>query len=351
MDPNQALTDRTPPQASAFALVLSGGLALGAFQAGVLAALAGRGRWPSRIVGSSTGALNAAVALGGPVETAPERLWQLWFGSADLFAGAGAGFGGGPWSMADAGARFLSAAETLGLGRAGLFRPRPVPLSLLQPAAGHMSLAPLQARLLDLVDFDRLNAGPVSACITATDLETGEAVVLDTATGPLGPADVAASCAMPPLFAPVERQGRLLGDGGLTANTPVGQVLGSGLPAIGVDLLPRPGERPASLSEGASRAAAIAFATQTWTVIDAAREAHGLRERLARAGEGDPPAAVHLAIVPYVVPGEEPGVARLLDYRADVLSRRWVAGESAAMRALERLESRPSETFRVEVCP
>lgn len=63
--------------------------------------------------------------------------------------------------------------------------------------------------------FDQL---PIPFRAVATDLETGEAVVLDS--GDLVTA-MRASMSAPGVFAPVEREGRLLVDGGLVENLPV----------------------------------------------------------------------------------------------------------------------------------
>jgi len=64
-------------------------------------------------------------------------------------------------------------------------------------------------------DFDRL---PVPFRAVATDLESGQAVVMND--GDLATA-IRASLSAPGLFAPVERDGRLLVDGGLTENLPI----------------------------------------------------------------------------------------------------------------------------------
>jgi NTE family protein len=63
--------------------------------------------------------------------------------------------------------------------------------------------------------FDRL---PIPFRAVATDLESGEAVVLDS--GDLVTA-MRASMSAPGVFAPVERDGKLLVDGGITENLPV----------------------------------------------------------------------------------------------------------------------------------
>lgn len=55
----------------------------------------------------------------------------------------------------------------------------------------------------------------------ATDLETGEPVVLER--GPLAPA-IRASCSVPGVVCPVRLNGRLLCDGGISNNLPIGVV-------------------------------------------------------------------------------------------------------------------------------
>ena len=68
----------TGPQKSV-SLVLAGGVALGAYEAGAYAALhdhvALRPEW---LAGSSIGAVNAAIIAGNPVDRRIERLQQFW---------------------------------------------------------------------------------------------------------------------------------------------------------------------------------------------------------------------------------------------------------------------------------
>ena len=70
----------------------------------------------------------------------------------------------------------------------------------------------------------------------AADLDTGEEVRL--AAGPVIDA-VQASIALPGLFRPVRRDGRLLIDGGMVANVPLGasRALAPALPLVAVDLM------------------------------------------------------------------------------------------------------------------
>lgn len=67
----------------------------------------------------------------------------------------------------------------------------------------------------------RIEDAPIPLAIVATDIETGERVVLRE--GPVIPA-VLASSAVPAIFQPVVVDGRLLVDGGLVDNLPCGVV-------------------------------------------------------------------------------------------------------------------------------
>src|SRR5438874_10126096 len=89
-----------------------------------------------------------------------------------------------------------------------------------------------------LSDFDQL---PTPFRAVATDLESGDAVVMGS--GDLTSA-MRASLSAPGVFAPVERAGRLLVDGGITDNVPVDIARAMGVDVaivvdVGFPLLPR----------------------------------------------------------------------------------------------------------------
>jgi NTE family protein len=87
----------------------------------------------------------------------------------------------------------------------------------------------LRRLTLPIIDVDSFDALPTPFRAVATDLETGEAVILDS--GDLTQA-MRASLSAPGVFAPVERDGRLLVDGGLADNLPIDVAR-----SLGVDLL------------------------------------------------------------------------------------------------------------------
>ncbi|WP_376095829.1 patatin-like phospholipase family protein [Roseomonas sp. CCTCC AB2023176] len=229
------------------ALVLSGGLSLGAYHAGAYAALAeAGGPLPDHVAGCSIGAVTAAVLAGSAPEDRVAALRRLW----DALTDALPDLPGAPIPLARA-LTWSAAARTGLFGRPGLFRPR---LNLpSDPFPGLYDLSPLHRFLAETVDFGRLNGGDIRVSLAATDLVSGERVTWDTARGDrIGPDHVVASCALLPLFAPLAVEGRLLGDGGLSCNLPLDLVLGAPPPGdllvIASDLFPAPGRGPRACS-------------------------------------------------------------------------------------------------------
>ncbi|MEO5756697.1 MAG: patatin-like phospholipase family protein [Mesorhizobium sp.] len=174
------------------ALVLAGGGSFGAVQVGMLKALVASGMTADFVVGSSVGAINGAYyAAAGTVENIAQ-LETLWRGITrnDVFPVS--------WrSMLGFAARrdFLSASH----GIRNLIE-RNLPYRNLEDA-------------------------PIPIHIIATDLFSGDAVVLSSGNA----ADaIAASSAIPVAFAPVKVGDRLLIDAAVTSNTPVSVAVGLG---------------------------------------------------------------------------------------------------------------------------
>lgn len=366
--------DRSPPRTGrrqteaagppACALVLSGGIALGAFEAGACAALeqAG-GPAPGWFAGASIGAVNAAILAGNPPGRRIARLREFWaMVAADPMPVTSFWLGpppaGGAWRRHYNRAAVL---ESLLLGRPGLYRPR-LPMD---PEAGTapaiFDLGPLRARLPELVDFDRINAGEHRLTLVSTEVVSGDRVVFDTARGTrIGPEHVVASCALLPLFAPVEIDGRLLGDGGLASNLPLDLVLdepgADELVCFAIELFAREGSRPRSFAASIARAGDLAFGNQTERILEARvreRRLHGLLDRLAgrlpAALRQDPEVAAILAEAAggarpatvfrlgYHAAPDEAGPGKVFDFARRTLAERWQAGEQAMHQALDRL--------------
>lgn len=106
-----------------------------------------------------------------------------------------------------------------------------IPTALSRGMYNYNMLNKLTYKVRQIRDFNKL---PIPFLCIATDIETGEEVVLNQ--GYLAQA-MLASGAFPTLFSPVEIDGRLLVDGGVTNNYPIEQIkkLGADI-IIGVDV-------------------------------------------------------------------------------------------------------------------
>lgn len=356
------------------ALVLSGGMALGAFEAGAYAALKEAGEpAPGILVGASTGAVNAAIIAGNPPGARAEPLRRFW----DMMATNSTPvttflFGPPPpigaWRAAH---NEASALQTLLFGHPRLFRSRLAPGPQVGQAPALFDLEPLLARLPAFVDFDRLNNGDCRVALVSTDVETGERVVFDTARGAqIGPRHIVAWSALLPVFAPVELDGRLLADGGLASNAPLDLVLDAPrdrpLNCILIELFARAGSRPRTLGASVARATDLSFGNQTKRILEGRAREHRLRALLGRlaarlpeqvqaeaevasllaeAGHEPPLTLVRIG---YRAARDEAGPGKLFDFSAATLADRWRAGGEAMQRALGRLQSPAAATTLAE---
>ncbi len=204
-----------PPYES-IALVLQGGGALGAYQAGVFQGLQEAGIEPDWLSGISIGALNTAVIAGNPPEKRVERLTDFWeticqpnFGFAPIPF-----FEQSVFNLNDAFRQNISAwhaASALTRGQKGFFTPRfpPAPDHLPgNPAtASYYDTGALKTTLERLCDFDRINSGRQRVSVGAVNVRTGNFVYFDNAKTTLRPEHFMASGALPPAFAAVEIDG------------------------------------------------------------------------------------------------------------------------------------------------
>jgi len=113
--------------------------------------------------------------------------------------------------------------------------------SLTRPDMGLLSTSKLMGWIRKRIGEVDLADAPIPVTVVATDLTRGTPVVFTRGDAALA---VAASCAVPGLFKPVEHEGRLLVDGGLVNNLPVqlAREMDVG-PVVASDLL-APAEHP-----------------------------------------------------------------------------------------------------------
>ncbi len=267
-------------------LVLQGGGALGAYQAGVYEGFAEAGIFPDWVTGVSIGAVNAALIAGNTVEHRIARLREFW-------NRVSSGLPLVPPHFFDAfrlAFNRLSSSASATFGVPGFFRPRvPGPMFALdgtEDALSFYDTAPLAATLRELVDFDVLNRRDLRFSVGAVNVRTGNSVYFDNADPSLviGPEHVLASGALPPGFAPVEIDGEFYWDGGLVSNTPLWYVLDSSphLNALvaQVDLFSARGEVPANIDEVLERAKDIQYSSRTRFNTNRLKELEGLRDAL-----------------------------------------------------------------------
>jgi NTE family protein len=273
------------------ALVLQGGGALGAYQAGVYEALAEAGIHPDWIAGISIGAINAAIIAGNPPKSRVDQLREFWTHVTS----------DGPWPWpypARLGARGeaarnlfnqFSAGLALASGAKGFFSARPVPPWLLPAgtleATSFYNTGDLKPTLERLIDFDRLNSGATRLSIGAVNVRTGNFVCFDSATHTIRPEHVMASGALPPAFPAIEIEGEHYWDGGLVSNTPLQWVVDQqsrrDTLAFQVDLWSARGEFPRNMLEVMTREKEIRYSSRTRAGTDQFKHVQSLRRAVA----------------------------------------------------------------------
>jgi NTE family protein len=202
--------NRARPRRSV-ALVLQGGGSLAAPQVGMLRAARQAGLMPDLVVGSSAGALNAVAFASDPSLAGIGRLEAAWKSARRR-------------DVAPLSARTLLAAVTGGCD-------------------GLVSSTALRELLAAAAVAPTLEGTSVPAHVVATELASGTAVVLSA--GESVPA-LLASCAFPGLYPPVRVAGRLLVDGGVSADMPVlqAEALGATVTYVLPAAACRPGQSP-----------------------------------------------------------------------------------------------------------
>jgi NTE family protein len=278
------------PAATVFAkhdlrvLVLQGGGALGAYQAGVYEGLAAVGFASNWVAGVSIGGINAALIAGNPPERRIERLRAFWnlVSARAPFALPFAMKFARPWMNQ------MSAGVTMAFGVPGFFTPRLVMPQLVPDGSpGALSFydtEPLRKTLNELVDFDYINSGNVRLSLGAVNVRTGESVYFDTTTHKITASHVMASGALPPGFPPVEIDGEYYWDGGIMSNTPLQYVCEdfriSALVVV-VDLFSGKGELPLNLNEALERAKDIQYQSKQRLTDSRIRTIEALRSALS----------------------------------------------------------------------
>ena len=198
-------------------LVLQGGGALGAYQLGVYEALREAGIEPDWVIGTSIGAIGAAVIAGNRPEDRLPRLRELW-----------QRFEQGDASALDT-SKVFADFSALVWGIPGFFSPR-LPAwggwkaNVGLDAASFYSTAPLRETLAELV-VPQLLGREIRLTVGAVNVTSGAMRYFDSRDEPITLDEVMASGALPPGFPAIRVNGEAYWDGGLSANPPVRPLL------------------------------------------------------------------------------------------------------------------------------
>ncbi|WP_373973793.1 patatin-like phospholipase family protein [Chitinibacter sp. SCUT-21] len=251
------------------ALLLQGGGALGAYELGVLRRMHELAMLPVKMVaGVSIGAVNTAVLVGSKQADPLPALETLW--------------------------RKLTVPNIP-------FAPQIVEQNLSLLGNPHMSALrtdvwnasqwtsvysadPLRELISELVDFDKLNDSDTIVQLSAVQIESGEIATFSNRNGQrITKEHVIASLSIPPMFPPVEIEGKHYWDGGLFDNAPLGAMI-NGLPPqsdahfVIVNLFPLKGQVPRNLMQTQDRMLEIIFSNKVLGDMERMADYNGLAQ-------------------------------------------------------------------------
>jgi NTE family protein len=312
--------DKSLARFERIALVLSGGEALGAYQAGAYAALEKSGVRPNWIAGTAIGAVNAAIIAGNLPHERALRLRQFWH-EISRRAGAQPAGAVGRWAQRQVG-RWLGGVR-LAATLAPIRREPVIPAAELCELIGRA------------VDFDRVNSGNIRVVLGALNLTTGGETFFDNDRHVLGVDHVLAGTPFSGLR-PVVIGGQLFG-GGAVSVAALDEARPANTLCFAIDGYdPVPGGH-----NGVSRSARD---------IAAMRRTHDLRRMIALLGERLPPSQrgevdirrclaeasdATMTILHLVHEGSAAELAaKMADFSAGAVASRWRAGESDAATSL-----------------
>src|SRR5271154_5378880 len=276
-----------PEGAGRCGLVLQGGGALGAYQVGVYEALHEAGIEPDWVSGVSIGAINSALIAGNPPERRLERLTTFWERITErkvwLFTPDG--------DIYRQGRNWTSQMMTTLLGQPGFFAPNPTS-PWLSPAGARTATAyydtsPLRETLLELVDFDRINARHMHFAVGAVNVLTGNFLYFDNKKEVIEPEHVMASGALPPALPMVKIGTDHFWDGGIVSNTPLQHLLDQedkmNSLVFQVDLFSARGMLPRDIQEVLARHKDIVYSSRTRHNTDIYKHMNNLKTELYKA--------------------------------------------------------------------
>lgn len=333
-------------------LVMQGGGALGAFQAGVYEALHEAGIEPDWVVGTSIGAINGAIIAGNAPESRLARLKEFW----NLVAsGASSTAHWDAFGLGD----LMHNLGTVSRGIPGFFAPNPrawfgthTPLGVAD--AGFYSAAPLRHTLGELVDFACIAKGATRLTLGAVNVRSGRMRYFDSREEALGVDHVMASGALPPAFPAVLVDGEPYWDGGIYSNTPIEVVMDDNPRRdsliFAAQLWQQEGDDPHTIQQAMSRHKDIRYSSRAESHTARQRQIHHLRHVVRELGRllpereraRDEVKALlgwGCATVMHVLPLRAPRIegedhAKDIDFTPAGIRARWEAGRDLTRRRI-----------------
>lgn len=331
-------------------LVMQGGGALGAYQAGVYEALHQADYEPDWVIGTSIGAINAGIIAGNRKENRLAALKEFWQRMSRDNRTHFSLFNPFP------------AATTMMFGLPGFFKPQPLALFGLSGEKGPESAAlystsPLAKTLQELIDVTLLDANAPRLTVGAVNIADGTMRYFDSRDDHVTLRHLMASGALPPAFPAVEIDGAYYWDGGILSNTPIEAIFDdrdrhSAL-VFSVEVWHGQGAVPNSVNDALARHKDIQFASRDESHISRQQQLHRLRHVIAELVRYLPPEASEL---PDAIALAEHGcqtrmhVVRLSapilegeDYTKDIdfsplgVESRWQAGREDTLRMLDKM--------------
>lgn len=340
-------------------LILQGGGALGAYQAGVYEQLHTKHTPIEWVIGTSIGAINAALIAGNQPENRIVQLRGFWESLA-------------PWAPDPTTAWMLAltplanlshSVNTMGTlvrGVDGFFKPRiganpdintKVPLNEM----GFYDTTPLKATLEKYVDFNYLNSGEMRISVCAVDLDSGQSAVFDSEKETIYPEHIMASGALPPGFPPVEIAGKVYWDGGIYSNSPLtvflDEVRDRDALCFMVDLWDPTEARPQSIAEALARYKSIQYASRSQEQLENYEVIANLQKAIRHLSSKIPAAerakketqtlmklgcdhTINVVNLIMKSSPEDQNYFKDIDFSASTVKARWQAGAHDCQRAL-----------------
>lgn len=269
--------------------VLQGGGALGSYQVGVMEGLSNRGCKPDWIIGTSIGAINAAIIAGNKPEDRINKLKEFW----KIIETPAISFPTLPYTHIRKLQNFWSSYWTMCFGQPGFFTPSMMnafqQFERTPDKIGFYDTAQLRLTLESVIDFDIINQQTTRLSLCAVCIEDGQMVYFDNTRQTIDASHVMASGALPPGFPAIKIDDKHYWDGGVSSNTPFQLVLNEKIPqkimCFMVNLFPNEENLPLTMLDVMKRRKDIQYASRYHQVLHAFCEIHRLQHKIHKVCE------------------------------------------------------------------